>query len=126
MFTYAYTFNSPINDWDVSNVTEMGGMFQLAVSFDQPLNGWDVSNVTDMVYMFAQTSSFDRPLGSWSLNSEIDTMGMFENSGMSVANYDATLTGWVTSNDVRSGVSFGARDLRYCNAANARTALIEE
>ena len=45
---YAESFNQPLNDWNVSNVTDMEGMFQGASSFNQPLNNWDVSNVTDM------------------------------------------------------------------------------
>ena len=34
-----------INNWDVSNVTDMSEMFQNATSFNQPLNNWNVSNV---------------------------------------------------------------------------------
>ena len=35
-----------INNWDVSNVTNMEEMFDEASSFNQPLNKWDVSNVS--------------------------------------------------------------------------------
>ena len=41
-----------IGNWDVSRVTNMGGMFQGAKSFNQPLNKWNVSNVTNMEAMF--------------------------------------------------------------------------
>ena len=37
-----------IGNWDVSRVTNMGGMFQGAKSFNQPLNKWNVSKVTNM------------------------------------------------------------------------------
>ena len=37
-----------IENWDVSNVKDMSGMFCFAENFNQPLNSWDVSNVTDM------------------------------------------------------------------------------
>ena len=50
MFYNARVFNQPLNDWDVSNVTDMNNMF--IMSFNQPLNDWDVSNVTDMNNMF--------------------------------------------------------------------------
>ena len=33
-----------INNWDVSNVTDMGEMFNGATSFNQPLDNWSVSN----------------------------------------------------------------------------------
>ena len=35
--------NGEINNWDVSNVTNMFHMFEGAVSFNQPLNKWNVS-----------------------------------------------------------------------------------
>ena len=38
-----------INNWDVSNVTDMYRMFEEATSFNQPLNKWNVSKVTNMV-----------------------------------------------------------------------------
>ena len=41
-----------ISNWDVSNVTDMEGMFGCANSFNQPLNNWNVSNVTNMEQMF--------------------------------------------------------------------------
>ena len=41
-------FNQPLNNWNVSNVTDMREMFNCAYSFNQPLNNWNVSNVTDM------------------------------------------------------------------------------
>ena len=33
-------FNQPLNNWNVSNVTNMDDMFQLATKFNQPLNNW--------------------------------------------------------------------------------------
>ena len=41
-----------INNWDVSNVEYMSGMFANASSFNQPLNNWNVSKVTNMKMMF--------------------------------------------------------------------------
>ena len=38
------SFNQPLNKWNVSNVRNMGFMFNEARSFNQPLNKWDVSN----------------------------------------------------------------------------------
>ena len=57
-----------INNWDVSNVTDMTQMFYNAESFNQPLNNWNVSNVTNMEDMFYDAISFDLPLhapSSW-------------------------------------------------------------
>ena len=41
-----------IENWDVSNVTNMSYIFSGASSFNQPLNKWNVSKVTDMSKMF--------------------------------------------------------------------------
>ena len=48
-----------INNWDVSNVTDMSIMFssEEATFFNQPLNKWNVSNVTNIRGMFAQPLS---------------------------------------------------------------------
>ena len=54
MFWKAETINQPIEHWDVSNVIDMGAMFWGAHSFNQPLNNWNVSNVTNMRSMFAR------------------------------------------------------------------------
>ena len=67
MFFEVESFNQPLNNWDVSNVTNMERMFCYARSFNQPINNWDVSNVTDMTYMFFRANSFDQDLSSWKL-----------------------------------------------------------
>ena len=51
MFGSAYSFNQPIGNWNVSNVTNMSFMFQSAKSFNQPIGKWDVSKVTGMNYI---------------------------------------------------------------------------
>ena len=51
-----------IENWDVSNVTNMSSMFASAISFKQPLNNWNVSNVTSMNGMFWDAESFNQPL----------------------------------------------------------------
>ena len=56
------TFQLLLNNWNVSNVTNMYGMFWGAESFNQPLNNWNVSNVEDMEGMFAGAQSFNQPL----------------------------------------------------------------
>ena len=40
-------FNQDISGWDVSNVTNMAGMFLGNQYFNQDLSSWDVSNVTN-------------------------------------------------------------------------------
>jgi surface protein len=44
-------FNGNISNWNVSNVTNMAGMFGDS-EFNGNISNWDVSNVTDMGDMF--------------------------------------------------------------------------
>ena len=59
-----------INNWDVSNVTDMSIMFssEEATFFNQPLNKWNVSNVKNMHGMFFNASSFNQPLNKWNVS----------------------------------------------------------
>ncbi len=56
------SFNQPLNNWNVSNVTNMWYMFEGAESFNHPLNKWNVSKVTNMGKMFWNADSFNQQL----------------------------------------------------------------
>jgi hypothetical protein len=53
---------------------------------------------------------------------------MFYNSGLSTANYDATLIGWATitppETPLKPNVAFNAGFSKYCNGASARSSII--
>ena len=72
MFRFAENFNQPLNNWDVSNVRFMDKMFEDAYAFNQPLDKWNVSNVTDMHGMFRFAEKFNQPLNNWDLSREPD------------------------------------------------------
>ena len=45
-------FNQDISLWNVSNVTNMEGMFAICKSFNKNISSWDVSKVKNNGHMF--------------------------------------------------------------------------
>jgi surface protein len=79
MFVGATSFNSPLNTWNTSLVTNMIGMFQHANAFDSSIN-FDTSSVTNMRGMFADANSFDSSL-NFDTSSVTDMSYMFSGAG---------------------------------------------
>ena len=77
MFYGCFAFNQPLNSWNVSNVTNMESMFSGCSVFNQPLNRWDVSKVTKMGEMFSNCRAFNQPLNDWKVSNVTDMSGMF-------------------------------------------------
>lgn len=93
MFSEATSFDQPLANWDTSNVKRMDGMFNNAISFNQPLNTWDTSQVTNMEFMFSGAKAFNKPLDTWD-TSNVTKMGyMFAETEV----FNQSLAGWITS-----------------------------
>ena len=104
MFQGASTFNQPIANWNVSNVTNMGSMFRGATTFNQPIGNWDVSNVTSMYLMFYVATAFNQDLSSWAakFNVNVNLDGFFALSTWGTTNYDKFLNAlWTDINTTR-------------------------
>ena len=136
MFEGAGQFNTNIGGWDVSNVSQMSRMFKDANTFNQDLSTWNVSNVTNMFEMFSNASAFDQSLADWDISSmEPRTINgsnmaaMFQGIGLSLENYDATLTGWATldagETQIPTNINFDGGNSLYCFSEFDRQALID-
>ncbi|PZD77925.1 BspA family leucine-rich repeat surface protein [Mesonia sp. K7] len=103
MFSLCTSLNQPINHWDVSTITNMNSLFNGASSFNQPLDSWDVSNVTKMAYTFASANSFNQPLGSWDVSNVNNMKWMF----VSTFSFNQPLDNWDVSTVTTMEKMFG-------------------
>ena len=99
------TIGTSIIPWDVSNITDMGFMFNDARSFNQDIIGsWNVSNVTDMNNMFNTAGIFNQDIGSWDVSSVVNMSGMFHQA----FDFNQNIGDWNVSsvNDMTSMFSY--------------------
>jgi len=59
MFFSADKFNQPLNDWDVSSVTNISSIFKETL-FNQDISSWNVENVTYGLSYHSFSSAFNQ------------------------------------------------------------------
>ncbi|MGB0892116.1 MAG: BspA family leucine-rich repeat surface protein [Flavobacteriaceae bacterium] len=102
LFLENESFNQPLNNWDVGNVTDMSSMFMRAINFNQPLNNWDVSKVIYMTRMFFIAKVFNQPLNNWDVSKVTKMNLMFDTA----QNFNQPLINWDVSNVTDMGSMF--------------------
>lgn len=125
MFYDCSSYNEPLpSSFNTERVTNMELMFQGCSIYNHALpSSFTTSLVTDMSLMFYDCRAFNQNLGSLNLGAVTNMTGMLTNSGLSVTNYDATLTGWNDGGYTNKDLG-DASPLKYCAAQAARTNLI--
>ncbi len=89
-------FQTSIENWDVSNVTDMSNAFHIyppqkhdgifskdlkddeCLPFNPPIGKWNVSKVTNMSHMFENATAFNQPLGNWNVTNVTNMSSMFK------------------------------------------------
>ena len=95
MFRDAAKFNGNLDGWDVSKVANMRDMFRGATSFQgHGLSRWQVGNVTDMSGMFAAAEAFNENIGSWDVSKVTDMSETFAGA----VRFNQNIGGWNVSN----------------------------
>ena len=82
-----------LEDWDVSNVKDMYGMFEECEKFNCDLSNWDVSSVKDMTAMFSGCEKFNCDLSKWDVSSVENMISMF----MGCEKFNCDLSKWDVS-----------------------------
>lgn len=109
MFETHWSFNIDISDWDVSNVTNMSSMFKAASYFNQPLDNWDVGNVTDMSLMFSNANMFNQPLNNWDVHNVTNMFMMFGSfNDNNEPDFNQPLNNWDVGNVTDMSLMFRA------------------
>ncbi len=96
MFAYASSFNQPLGNWNTENVMNLTGMFEAARSFNQPIDSWVTDNVETMGVLFSLAESFNQPINSWNTSKIANMNGLFQ----SASSFDQPLHNWDVSNVV--------------------------
>ena len=95
-------FNGDISQWDVSNVTDMNGMFRGCKKFNGDISRWNVSKVKDMQYMFINCYKFNCDLSRWNVSNVNDMNWMFGYC----KNFNQNIDDWDVSNVKTAGLAF--------------------
>lgn len=126
MFEDCQKLDVSLAKWDVRSARNMRRMFAGATAFSQSLATWGakVQNVGNMEGMFAGAVAYNESLAHWQLSS-CETLGI-GGSGISAANYAASLKGWVANPSIAKNITLDASGLCYAEAASEHEKLAKE
>ena len=135
MFDDSHNFNSNLNRWDTSTITDMSSTFGNCEKFNSPLNNWDTTHVTDMDllffgaesfkgdglsewqtpvltglhFTFYDTPQFDVNLSGWNVTKVTSYSNAFKDSGISQATWNDMVSknaGWASLDKSTLGISY--------------------
>jgi hypothetical protein len=143
VFGRCSVFNQPIGTWDMRKVTSIRSMFREAYAFNQPLGNWQLLSLVNAPDTFLNTS-YAQNISTWNLPSSVNNMWRMNvrssmatwdirnvfnlsgaiGSGMSIADYSATLIAWAALPYVQRNIYLSSGPQYSASAAAARQFLI--
>ena len=93
VFGNANSFNADVSKWDVSSVTDMNHLFSFAASFNGDISKWEVSSATDMSFMFSYAISFNGDISKWDVSRVQNMHSMFRSATL----FNADISQWDVS-----------------------------
>jgi surface protein len=119
MFLSCTNFNGDISGWNVSNVTVMNSMFNGATAFNQNIGSWNVGNVTNMQSMFLGATSFNQNISSWNVGNVTNMNNMFNGATAFNQNIGSWNVGNVTNmNNMFNGATAFNQNIGSWNVSN--------
>jgi len=117
---------SPLSGWDVSNVTNMGRMFEACANLSDisPLSGWNTGSVTNMQRLFRNTNVTDpSPISGWDVANVTDFKLFLSGPPLDSVKTGDMLDGWTdssnshnnTASDMKTTVTLGIQNADYNN-----------
>ncbi|KAF2507137.1 BspA family leucine-rich repeat surface protein [Flavobacterium zhairuonense] len=127
IFASASKFNQPLNNWNVSEVTNMTSAFSGASIFNKPLNNWNTQKVTSMAAMFATASFFNQDISNFNLSNVTTISQMFYQAGSFNNGGSNGINNWDTSKVTNMGQTFQSasaftRPINNWNISNVTSA----
>ncbi len=128
MFKDCYEFNQSLSLWNTSNVTNMSSMFMGASVYNQNMSNWNTANVTNMENMFKGAYAFNRNIGNWNTANVNNMAGMFGAFGLGgiFMTFNQNISNWNTGSvTTMSGMFKGAINFNQ-NIGNWNTANVTD
>lgn len=94
VFAGADLFNGNLSNWDVGNVSNLSLMFSDCPAFNGDISSWNVSSATSMLQLFQNATSFNRDISNWDV-SNVTNLG---NVLFNASAFNQDLSGWDISN----------------------------
>jgi surface protein len=119
VFYEARAFNRPIENWNMSKVTNLGLFLRGARLFNQSLSNWErntlgntstLANVTAMTNMFYDARLFNQNINNWNVSKVTNMNSMFFNTPV----FNQPLNNWVTSSVTSMANMFDSDSFLIC------------
>lgn len=121
LFNNCYIFNDDISSWDVSRVSDTSYMFLWNRKFNSDVSAWNVASLKKMKYMFGNAYEFNQDLSGWNVSGVEDMSGVFYNN----LKFNSNISNWDVSNvskmsQLFAGCSAFNQDLSSWDVSNVQ------
>jgi len=94
-------------------LTDTSYMLKNSSIFNQSLNNWNVSQVTNMESMFENALLYNQSIANWNITNVINMNNMLKNTSFNKVNYELLLNNWSGLTGTQSNVNFHAGSAEY-------------